>query len=279
MLRVAGLRVAYGQREVLTGVDLTVGTGEVVGLVGPNGCGKTTLLRAITRVVPWVSGEVEIGGPSASSGHGPSTSSGRGRAVSALSTRELARLVAVVPQSPVLPVGYTAEEVVLMGRTPHLGFLAQEGPRDYERAREALARVGAEDLASRRVDELSGGERQSVVLARALAQDAPVLLLDEPTANLDIGHQIRVARLVRELAKTEGLAVLAAVHDLTLASLYCDRLALMAGGRVVATGLPADVLNADNLRAAYGVDATILRVDRPATPIVLPLAIDPQEPG
>jgi len=271
MLRITGLRVAYGEREVLTGVDLTVGTGEVVGLVGPNGCGKTTLLRAITRVVPWVSGEVVI--------DGPSTGSGRGGAVSALSTRELARLVAVVPQSAVLPVGYTAEEVVLMGRTPHLGFLAQEGPTDYRRAREALARVGAEDLASRRVDELSGGERQSVVLARALAQDAPLLLLDEPTANLDIGHQIRVARLVRELAKTEGLAVLAAVHDLTLASLYCDRLALMAGGRVVATGLPADVLNADNLRAAYGVDATILRVDRPATPIVLPLAIDPQEPG
>jgi len=169
MLDVAGLRVAYGERPVLQGVDLSVSAGEVVGLVGPNGCGKTTLLKAITRVLPWAGGEVLLLGESASK----------------LSRQELSRRVAVVPQNPALPVGYTALEVVLMGRTPHLGFLEQEGAEDYCRAREALRRVGALDLADRRVDELSAGERQNVVLARALAQETPILLLDEPTANLD----------------------------------------------------------------------------------------------
>jgi iron complex transport system ATP-binding protein len=254
MLRVEALRVAYGDRLVLDGVDLGVAAGEVVGLVGPNGSGKTTLLKAITRVVPWLSGQVFLGGEPAC----------------ALSTQELSRRVAVVPQSPVLPVGYAALELVVMGRAPHLRFLQQEGNDDYRRAREALVRVGGRHLAERPVDELSGGEKQKVVIARALAQDAPILLLDEPTANLDIGHQIAVARLVRELAREGGLAVLAAVHDLTLASLYCDRLALLTGGVVVATGPPAHVLTPANIAQAYAAAALVLREPALPGPIVLP---------
>lgn len=255
MLRVQGLKVSYGAREVLAGVDLGVAAGEVVGLVGPNGSGKTTLLRAVTRVVPWRSGEVLLGGEPAG----------------ALGRQELARRVAVVPQNPFLPVGYTALEVVLMGRTAHLGFLEQEGPRDLEAARRALEAVDAGHLAGRRMDELSGGERQSVVLARALTQEAPVLLLDEPTANLDIGHQMAVFALVRRLAGETGLAVLAAIHDLTLAALYCDRLALLAGGRIAAAGPPSEVLTLENLWWAYRARVRLLEAPGLDKPIVLPV--------
>lgn len=256
MLDVAGLRVSYGERPALQGVDLSVAAGQVVGLVGPNGCGKTTLLKAITRVIPWDDGEVLLLGAPASK----------------LSRQELARRVAVVPQSPLLPVGYTALEVVLMGRTPHLGFLDQERAEDYRRAREALQRVGAADLAERRVDELSGGERQNVVLARALAQDASVLLLDEPTANLDIGHQMAVFQLVRELAQKSRLAVLAAIHDLTLAALYCDRLVLMDAGALVATGSPEQVLTAENILQVYQARVVVLREPELPTPVIIPYA-------
>jgi iron complex transport system ATP-binding protein len=256
LLEIRGLRVAYGDRLVLRGIDLEVEAGEFVGLVGPNGCGKTTLLRAITRVLPWQGGDVRLDGQSAAG----------------LPARALARLVAVVPQNPLLPVGYSAAEVVLMGRTPHLGFFDQEGPDDLRIAREALEQVGAAHLAGRRVDELSGGERQNVVLARALAQQAPVLLLDEPTANLDIGHQIRVAGIMTGLAHEDGLAVVAAIHDLTLASLHCDRLALMHDGLIVANGAPAEVLTSANIRLAYGAGVMLLQQESLPGPVVVPVS-------
>jgi iron complex transport system ATP-binding protein len=258
MLEVRGLKVSYGERLVIDGLDLTVASGEVVGLVGPNGCGKTTLLRAVTGLAPTLAGEMLIGGSPASE----------------LSARQLARTVAVVPQTATLPVGYTAAEVVLMGRTAHLGFFEQEGPDDYRRAREALGRVGALALLDRPVDELSGGERQNVLLARALAQAPRLLLLDEPTANLDIGYQACVAALMRELARDDGIAVLATVHDLTLASLYCDRIALMANGRVLVDGAPSEVLTQANIRAAYGSDVVVLERPRLPGPVVLPWSAD-----
>ncbi len=256
MLEVRGLHVSYGSRPVLRGIDVVVGRGEVVSLVGPNGSGKTTLLRAITRVVPWTRGDVLVGG----------------RSVARLSRKELARLVAVVPQSVVLPIGYTALEVVLMGRTPHLGFLAHEGPGDVRIAMEALELVGAAEFADRRVDELSGGERQRVVLARALAQEAPVLLLDEATANLDIGHQISTLQLVRRLARERGYAVVAAIHDLTLAGLYTDRMELMCEGRIVCGGPPRHVLEAQRLATVYGAAVTVLCDDCLPGPVVVPYA-------
>jgi iron complex transport system ATP-binding protein len=257
MLSVRALRVGYGSREVLRGVDLDVAQGEVVGLVGPNGGGKSTLLRAIARGLDPRGGHVQIAGEDTRS----------------LNARELARKLAMVPQDPTLPLGYHAEEIVVMGRTPYLGFLEQEGPQDLRKAGEALRIVGAEDLAQRRVEELSGGERQNVVLARALAQETPLLLLDEPTANLDIGHQVLVAKLLRRLARERGIAVLAALHDLTLASLYCDRLVLLAEGRVVAEGAPRGVLTPENLREAYGANVLITELEGLERPLVLPVDI------
>jgi iron complex transport system ATP-binding protein len=254
MLEVSGLRVSYGDRSVLRGIDLTVPAGKVVGLVGRNGCGKSTLLKAVSQLIPRDDGIVRLAGLDAST----------------MSRRELARRVAAVPQNPSLPVGYTAVEVVLMGRTPHLEFLQQEGLDDRRRALDALERVGCADLTDRRVDELSGGERQNVVLARALAQDTPILLLDEPTAHLDVGHQIAVFRLVRELAQETGLAVLAAIHDLTLAALYCDSVALMHEGRIVASGPPQDVLTTDNIAMAYGAYVRVLRDEAIVGPIIVP---------
>jgi iron complex transport system ATP-binding protein len=255
MLSVRGLHVWYGQREVLRGIDVDVAAGEVVGLVGPNGSGKTSLLKAVSRVVPYT-GSVIIGGDD----------------VASLSAREMARRVATVPQDPTLPIGFTALEVVTMGRTPHLGFLQQESTGDLDKAMAALMMLGADGLAVRRVDELSGGERQNVVIARALAQEAPLLLLDEPTANLDIGHQAGIARLLRRLAAERGVGVLAALHDLTLASLYCDRLVLLAAGEVLADGEPAVVLTPDNLRGAYGTEVVVLRPEGLRGPIVIPAA-------
>lgn len=255
-LVVRELCVSYGAREVLRGVDLRVEPGEVVGLVGPNGCGKTTLLRAATRLAATSAGTVIVDGVP----------------VERLSRRQLASSIAVVPQSPVLPTGYTALQIVLMGRTPRLSFLQQEGADDHRIAREALARVDAFELAQRPVDELSGGERQRVVLARALAQQAPVLLLDEPVANLDIGHQISVFQLLRELAERERLAVLVTIHELMLASLYCDRIELMSDGAIVAGGRPADVLTPERVAQAYGAKVIVLDAPGVPAPVVVPYA-------
>ncbi len=195
-----------------------------------------------------------------------------GSLASGLSRRELAQRVAVVPQSAMLPIGYTALEVVLMGRTPHLDFLQQEGAKDRERALDALARVDCADFAHRRVDELSGGERQNVVLARALAQETAILLLDEPTAHLDVGHQMTLFRLVRELASESNLAVLAAIHDLTLAALYCDKVALMHEGRIIAIGPPGDVLTAENIAESYGARVRVLHEPSLPSPVIVPFA-------
>ena len=255
MLEVTGLEVAYGERQVISGIDLCVAAGEVVGLIGPNGCGKTTLLKAITGNLALSAGDVRFDGKS----------------TARMTTRDLARRVAVVPQSPRLPAGFTARDVVLMGRTAHLGFFEQEGLQDYRRVAEVLAVVGAESLADRDVDEMSGGERQNVVIARALAQDAPVLLLDEPTTNLDIGHQMKVASLMKHLAGETQMAILAAIHDLTLAALYCDRLILMSDGLVLASGPPEEVLSREKIALAYGVDVLITQLEGLAAPIVLPL--------
>lgn len=257
MLGVYGLHLSYGQRRVLEGVNLEVHPGEIVGLVGPNGCGKTSLIRAVTRLTPVAGGRVEVGG----------------KDIERLSRRELARQVAVVSQGQDLPAGYRVFDVVLLGRTAHLGFFSQEGARDHAVAEASLGRVDALQLRDRLVDELSGGERQRVMIARALAQESKLLLLDEPTANLDISYQATIAALLRQLSHDDGLAVLTTLHDLPLAALYCDRVALLCEGRIIADGPPADVLTPDRLARAYGMPVRIIDLD--GVPLALPLRAKP----
>lgn len=252
------LTLAYSSagRDViaLRDVSLSLDPGEVLGLVGPNGSGKTTFIRAVTGAVRPTSGSVRIGAVDATS----------------LSQRELALQIAVVPQDPVLPPAFPALECVLMGRTPHLRVLQNEGPRDLEAARKAMLATDTWQFAERLLGELSGGERQRVVVARALAQETPVLLLDEPTAHLDIGHQASVLRLVRDAARNDSKAVLAVVHDLTLAAQYCDRLVMLRGGSVVASGTPTEVLVVSLLREVYGAAVDVFLHPLTGRPVVAP---------
>jgi iron complex transport system ATP-binding protein len=254
MLSLDSLTLQYGPRIVLREVSLTLRAGEVVALIGPNGAGKSTLLRAASGILKPARGGVQVNGDDVR--HWP--------------PERRARHIAVVPQAVRLPEAFTACEVVLMGRTPYLGWLGREGERDRRAARLAMERTCTSELAERRMDELSGGEQQRVLIARALAQAAPILLMDEPTAHLDLKHQAGILSLVRSLALAEGLAVLMALHDLNLAAQFADRLALLAGGGLRFTGPPAEVLTAAHLEAAYGVSVHIITHPVSGTPLVLP---------
>jgi len=248
------LTVAYGPRVVLRDVSLSLPPGQILGLVGPNGSGKTTLIRAVTGVVSPQAGGVNLDGDDALR----------------LSPKEVALRVAVVPQNPQLPPAFTALELVLMGRTPHLKLLQGEGQGDLRAVRRAMLATDTWELAGRRIGELSGGERQRVLVARALAQETPLLLLDEPTAHLDVGHQAATLRLMARLCRNEGKAVLAAVHDLTLAAQFCHRLVMLHEGRVVAEGSPGEVLTAERLRQVYGTSLHVLAHPVTGRPVLAP---------
>jgi iron complex transport system ATP-binding protein len=234
--------VCLGQARVLDDVSLRVGAGEMVGLVGPNGSGKTTLLRAVAGLIA-SAGDIWLA-------QTPLT---------ALDARAVARLVARVPQSTALDhqLGLSAEEVVLAGRAPYLGLWRWESAADHAIVDAAMQATTTRELADRAAAELSGGERQRIFSARALAQQPRLMLLDEPTANLDIGHQVRVLELVQRLTRDAGLAALAAIHDLELAARFCDRLVMLQRGAVVAEGCPSRVLTAAVLREVYGVNAIV----------------------
>ena len=253
VLALRSVSVELGGTRVLDGVTGSVEAGEWVTVIGPNGAGKSTLLRAVLGLVPRLGG-LEVGGDD-----------GAG-----LARRELARRVALVPQAPWLPPQMTVAEYVLLGRTPHLGYLAREGSRDLEAADSALLRLDLVDLAPRRLGTLSGGERQRAVLARALAQEAPLLLLDEPTAALDVGRGQQVLELIDALRREGGLTVLAAMHDLTLAGQYADRLLLLDRGRVVAAGGVEEVLTGELIARHYGASVRVLH-DEDGRLVVLPV--------
>jgi iron complex transport system ATP-binding protein len=256
-LELAGVAAHLGSRAVLDAVDLAVAPGEVVGLLGRNGAGKTTLLRVASGSLAPDSGRVLLDG----------------RELALLPRRERARHVALVPQDTQVPFPFSVAELVLMGRTPHLGFLGFENAHDLEVARVALARMGIEALADRSVLTLSGGERQLAVVARALAQEPSLLLLDEPTAFLDLRHRLGVLTVVRELAAA-GTSALVVSHDLGVAARFCDRLVLLGGGRILANGPPREVLAPDSLRAAFGIEAEVL-TGSDGIPVVVPRALAP----
>lgn len=241
-----------GGIEVLHEVDLLVAAGAWVSLVGPNGSGKTTLLHALAGLVS-ATGEIRVAG----------VTPGRS------SRRATARAVGLMPQRPVVPEGVTVRELVHLGRTPHIPRFGSETLRDREIVAQVIARLELEEFAARPATALSGGELQRVVLARALAQQPQVLLLDEPTSALDIGHQQQVLDLVDSMRREGELTVVAAMHDLTSAAQYGERLLLLDRGRIVADGPPADVLTVDRIAEVYGARVEVL--DRPDGRAVLPL--------
>jgi iron complex transport system ATP-binding protein len=254
MLKIKRLSVAYGERRVLHNIDLNVGSGEVLALIGPNGAGKSTLIRAVSGVIPIRSGTISTNGDD----------------FAALAPMQRARYMATVPQAVSLPPAFTVWETVLMGRTPYLGFLGQASRSDEELARRSLERVQALGLAERRIGELSGGEAQRVLLARALTQTTPILLLDEPTAHLDLQYQVSLLELVHDLAHSEHLAVLIALHDLNLAARSADRIALMVAGEIKATGTPREVLTPQLISEAYCWPVQVVRHPFLEAPLVLP---------
>jgi iron complex transport system ATP-binding protein len=240
--------VSLGGARVLDGLSYEVEPGEWVALIGPNGAGKTTALRAVAGLVAY-DGRVSV----------------FDRDAGAVARKELARQVALVPQVPLIPGDITVREYVLLGRTPHLGYFGSEGRADHRAADAALEQLDLVPFTHRRLDTLSGGERQRATLARALAQDAPLLLLDEPTAALDMGRQQQVLEIVDRLRADRGLTVVSTMHDLTLAGLYADRLLLLDGGRLVAAGGPDDVLTRELITEHYGAEVTV--VDGAVVPV------------
>ena len=254
-IEVAGLGYRYASGGGVEALDFAVEPGEVLGVLGPNGSGKSTLVRLLSGVLGPYAGSARVGGDE----------------VATLARRELARRLAVVPQEPRFEAPFSALEVVLLGRHPHLAGVAFESELDLAKARAALARVDGLALADRLVDELSSGERQRVVMARALAQETPALALDEPSSFLDLRHQVVLFDLVRELA-AEGRAVVAVLHDLSLAAEYCDRVLLLDRGRVAALGAPAAALTYGNLTRVYETEVYVDVHDLTGGLIIAPLS-------
>lgn len=255
ILQCEDVSFAYGALEAVSEVSLTVKAGEVFGLLGQNGSGKSTLVRLMSGVAKPRTGQVVFAG----------------RALPTYEREALARHVAVVPQEPRLELPFSVLEVVLMGRSPYLKRFGFEQAHDLAIARQAMERTGVSALAHREIHELSGGERQRVILARALAQEPELLLLDEPTAFLDIKHQVEVYDLLKRLSRQQGLTVVAILHDLNLAALYCDRLALLKAGKVFACGTPEQVLTYTNIKAVYDTEVYIGLNDITGKVHILPL--------
>jgi iron complex transport system ATP-binding protein len=242
MLRADAVSFGYGDSGfLLSDASVAITPGSLTGLLGPNGCGKTTLLKLLCGVLRPRSGRVTLGD----------------RPLAAMTRRELARHIAVVPQETHPAFEYSVTEMVLMGRHPHLGMFQLEGPADFEAAHEALDATGTAHLGARNYMTLSGGEKQRVIIASALAQATGTLLLDEPTASLDLGYQLEVAALLARLNRDRKVTMVLATHDLNLAASLCDRLVVMREGRVLAQGPTNDVLTGAMVRQLYDVDADV----------------------
>lgn len=253
MIEVDGLSFHYGDQEVVKDLSFSLRKGEILGVVGPNGAGKSTLIGLLTRLLKPHAGEVRL----------------NSKRVQEVGRLELAKHVAVVPQGGDLPEAFSVQEIVMMGRTPHLGFLASETQKDIDIAEAALRRTDTWQFRARPLGSLSGGERQRVLLARALAQEPDFLLLDEPTNHLDLKYQVEVLRFVkREVAR--GLGALIVLHDLNLAARVCERVLVMRRGACVALGKPKGVLTKERLEEVYGAAISVFPQPDTGTTVVLP---------
>lgn len=254
MVRIQDLSCGYGKEVVLKGINLEIGAGDFVGLIGPNGSGKTTLTRAASGILPPMQGKIFLDG----------------RPMGRMCRKELARKVAVVTQSQEAVPPFTVEQFVLLARIPHWArFQLLETNKDLEAAGKAMALTGTSHLKEKKMGELSGGEVQLVCLARALAQEPDLLLLDEPTAHLDIGHQVQIMGLLDKL-NSEGLTIMAVLHDLNLAGIYCQRLALLEDGRLRKVGRPKEVLTEEIINEVYNTSITVREEPSTSHLFVLP---------
>lgn len=263
MIELENVTFAYETDPVLRGVSLEIPAGQMLGIIGPNSSGKSTLLRLMAGILRPDSGRVLIDG----------------REPASLPRREAARLVSFVPQETPVSFPFRACEIVLMGRAPHLGLLSFERDEDFKIARDALEATDTYHLRERYLDELSGGERQLVIMARTLAQAAPVMLLDEPTTFLDVRHQVDIFEIITRMNHEHGRTVLVVSHDLNMASQYCARLVLLNRGRIVADGTPQDVLNAPVLQETYKVKMNVNTDPVSGRPFVIPERRTNQEGG
>ncbi len=252
-INIDSLHVTLGGNEILRDITLALPSAQLTGIIGPNGAGKSTLLRAITGFVPAQSGTIQL----------------HGQPLHDLTARQVAQQLAVVQQLPVAPDSMRVRELVTLGRHPHIGLLGRESNRDAKIVDDAMQRAGCDILADRYLNTLSGGERRRAFIARALAQEPTTLLLDEPTANLDVDAQSEIFTLLGELAAS-GVTVCVVVHDLTLAAAYCDRLVLFHEGRLVIDGPPHEVLRQDRVRAVYGPHVTVFPHPETGRPLVIP---------
>jgi iron complex transport system ATP-binding protein len=254
-LRADQVRLGYGDRTVVDGLDLDVVAGTITAVIGPNGCGKSTLLRALGRLLKPAAGQVLLDG----------------KRIDRTPTREVAKVLGLLPQVPSAPEGLTVADLVARGRHPHQAWYRQWSADDEDAVAQALEWTGITDLAERPVDELSGGQRQRAWISMALAQGTDLLLLDEPTTFLDLAHQVDVLELVRRLHTEAGRTVVMVLHDLNLAARYADRLVAMRDGRIVASGEPASVITEALLEEVFGLAARVIQDPVSGTPLVVPI--------
>jgi iron complex transport system ATP-binding protein len=254
MLKINNLSVFYGDRQILYDIQLEVESGEIVVLLGPNGAGKSTLIRSISGVIPIRKGNIFVDQ----------------KDVTSLSTMERARHISVVPQAVSIPPAFTVWETVLLGRTPYLNFLGQTSAKDEAIARQALEQVDVLHLIEKRMNEISGGEQQRVLLARTLAQDTPILLMDEPTTHLDISHQVDLLKLITNQAREKNLTVLIALHDLNLASMFADRIAIVQNGLLCVAGTPRETLTSEIINSVYNVPVQVVSHPQTGAPFIIP---------
>jgi iron complex transport system ATP-binding protein len=247
---------SFGDSDILKEISFRAAEGKLIGVIGPNGSGKTTLLKTLSRVLKPKKGIVYL----------------KGEEISGLSHRQIAKKMAVVPQDTTVNFDFTAYEIVLMGRTPHIGRLDRESPGDRRVARDIMELTNTSELGDRLITTLSGGERQKVIIAKALTQEPRVLLLDEPTANLDICNQIEIMELIRDAVVSKQITAIMAIHDINLAARYCNEMILLKDGKIFAKGLPKDILTRENIKEVFDVLSVVNGNPADGSVYVVPLS-------